>query len=70
MGARSARPGRHVIGDALGYHGDVARVTLRCLSCASTQSEMVDATLPPREAVKDVTCSTCGRLGMMRLVRP
>ncbi len=51
-------------------HGSVAIVELRCLACASTQRELIEAGIPRREAVKDITCSTCGRVGMMRAVTP
>lgn len=56
-------------GDALGYHGDVIKVKLRCHACSAVQSEMVDACISMRDATADVSCSTCGRAGLMRVVK-
>lgn len=62
-------PSHRLVGDALGYNGDVVMQRLRCTSCQHVQTEPLDACANAREAIAGVTCGCCGMVGRMRMVR-
>ena len=66
MPATGRRPTpRRVSGPAGGVDGDVENVRLRC-SCGWEQDEPMDSDGSLRAQMREVSCSRCGRVGMMR----
>lgn len=67
MNTTSSRrePIKRIIGDALGFDGDVVRIRVRC-DCDHEQTVAVDGGVSTRRQLAEESCRSCGRLGRMR----